>query len=251
MSSRGILSVFAGLVMLCSSLAAVSAASPSADSRVAISAKAEVRDRLLDRGRSMAEELARSERAGLEARFGRYLPLPELELSADEVALGSAKGRVGDRARALTSDWTPYTGPFTYPQAAHLLRRGMIGPRVGEMRTAAILGLDQTVAQLLAPRALPLPPGPWALEPVPDVTGWTSQMIDSLVTLYFTRDELLKLWWSQAIIRDDPGITEAMTLFWHDHFATADEKVLFPQSMYKQNQLLRQYATGNFKDARP
>ena len=37
-----------------------------------------------------------------------------------------------------------------------------------------------------------------------------------------------------------------MTLFWHNHFVSALDKVRSPQMMYQQNLLLRRYALGNF-----
>ena len=37
-----------------------------------------------------------------------------------------------------------------------------------------------------------------------------------------------------------------MTLFWHNHFATSQQKVKVNQLMYRQNVLLRQNALGNF-----
>jgi len=39
-----------------------------------------------------------------------------------------------------------------------------------------------------------------------------------------------------------------MTLFWHNHFATAIYKVRSPYLMFKQNQLLRGMSMGNFED---
>jgi uncharacterized protein (DUF1800 family) len=39
-----------------------------------------------------------------------------------------------------------------------------------------------------------------------------------------------------------------MTLFWHGHFATGDEKVRDYRKMLKQNELFRTKATGNFRD---
>jgi uncharacterized protein (DUF1800 family) len=41
-------------------------------------------------------------------------------------------------------------------------------------------------------------------------------------------------------------LTERMTLFWHNHFATSQQKVRSSQLMYRQNALLRREALGNF-----
>jgi uncharacterized protein (DUF1800 family) len=37
-------------------------------------------------------------------------------------------------------------------------------------------------------------------------------------------------------------LTERMTLFWHNHFATSQQKVRIAQLMYRQNVLLRREA---------
>jgi uncharacterized protein (DUF1800 family) len=46
---------------------------------------------------------------------------------------------------------------------------------------------------------------------------------------------------------DTPSpLTEKMTLFWHNHFATSQQKVRYGQLMYRQNLTLRKHALGNF-----
>jgi uncharacterized protein (DUF1800 family) len=50
------------------------------------------------------------------------------------------------------------------------------------------------------------------------------------------------------MIQSPRPLEERMTLFWHNHFATAIYKVRSPFLMYKQNQLLRNNAMGNFQD---
>jgi len=158
------------------------------------------------------------------------------------------------RAREATSDWTPYTGPFDTAEAAHLLHRGVIGPRFDEILNAAGLGLDATVQDLLSTGAEPPAPGSWATEPFPDINGWTQEQIDSLVVEYGRRMELLRYWWADVMLETGgipargPSVRESMVLFWHDHFATGGRDVILPQSMYVQNRLLRTYAVGNFRE---
>lgn len=163
-------------------------------------------------------------------------------------AVAPSRNGDGSERSPVLADWSPYTGTFGLAQSAHLHRRAMIGPKIAEMRAGVASGLNTTVAGLLAARPLPPPPDTWATEPLPDLSNWTQQQIDSLVTVYLTRQELLRYWWTERILDPNPGVTEAMTLFWHDHFACGSDKIFIPAAVYKQNQLFRQYATGNFKD---
>jgi hypothetical protein len=150
-------------------------------------------------------------------------------------------------AKGASTDWTPYGGPFTRDEAAHLLRRAVIGPRWEEIDDAVAAGLDAQVAELLLNRPPPAPPGLWATQPVPDVQGWSQEMIDSLLAVYYDRAYLLQLWWTEAMLHQETSLRETMTLFWHDHFATGISKVIFPQSIFVQNRLFRNLALQNFK----
>ena len=57
----------------------------------------------------------------------------------------------------------------------------------------------------------------------------------------------LKTWWMREMIDSPTPLAERMTLFWHNHFATSQQKVLRAQAMWQQHLLLRQGALGNFK----
>ncbi len=52
--------------------------------------------------------------------------------------------------------------------------------------------------------------------------------------------------WIKHMIRTKNPLQEKLVLFWHDHFATVDDKQ--PRVMSNQNGLLRQSCLGNFKD---
>src|SRR5579862_1345225 len=56
------------------------------------------------------------------------------------------------------------------------------------------------------------------------------------------------VWWTARMLITQRPLQEKMTLFWHNHFATSGEKVTPGSMMYVQNDLLRQYATGNFRE---
>jgi len=210
-----------------------SLAAPEATSAAVALRRTRALKRFLDRG--AARGLIESWRLGPYHEPLRQLP--------NDVVVGPARG--GPRPG---SEWGPYSGAWTRNEASHLLHRAMIGARFDEVRAAALAGQSATVAQLLKQRPkLPNPPAPWANEPFPDITNWSDDQIDSLFKEYWDRRDPLRLWWVKVMLNEPVSAREAMTLFWHDHFATGVSKVQLPQSMYVQNQLFRRQALGNFK----
>ncbi|MFC5520194.1 DUF1800 domain-containing protein [Polaromonas jejuensis] len=57
----------------------------------------------------------------------------------------------------------------------------------------------------------------------------------------------LKTWWMREMIESRTPLQERMTLFWHNHFATSQQKVNSSQAMWRQHLLLRAQALGNFR----
>ena len=56
----------------------------------------------------------------------------------------------------------------------------------------------------------------------------------------------LRGWWLREMVATPSPLTERMTLFWHNHFVSAQPKVRYTQLMYRQNVLLRGHALGRF-----
>ena len=56
----------------------------------------------------------------------------------------------------------------------------------------------------------------------------------------------LREWWFREMLTTPSPLTEKMTLFWHNHFATSQQKVRFTSLMYRQHAMLRRNALGNF-----
>jgi len=54
-------------------------------------------------------------------------------------------------------------------------------------------------------------------------------------------------WWAHRMLLTQRPLEEKMTLFWHGHFATSEEKVRDFRKMHLQNELFRAQATGNFR----
>ena len=56
----------------------------------------------------------------------------------------------------------------------------------------------------------------------------------------------LREWWFREMLTTTTPLAEKMTLFWHNHFATSQQKVRFTPLMYRQHLVLRRNALGNF-----
>ncbi len=54
-------------------------------------------------------------------------------------------------------------------------------------------------------------------------------------------------WWGERMLLTPRPLQEKLTLFWHDHFATSQEKVVNYELMLAQVQTLRGHANGNFR----
>ena len=56
------------------------------------------------------------------------------------------------------------------------------------------------------------------------------------------------IWWANRMLTSKRPLEEKLTLFWSGHFATENEKVADYRLMLHQVDMLRQHATGNFRD---
>jgi len=56
----------------------------------------------------------------------------------------------------------------------------------------------------------------------------------------------MKQWWLWEMLTTPHPLAERMTLFWHNHFATSQQKVVRSMAMWNQHQLLRIHALGSF-----
>ncbi|MGF6771390.1 uncharacterized protein (DUF1800 family) [Paraburkholderia sp. GAS199] len=126
------------------------------------------------------------------------------------------------------------------PDSAELARY------VGLTREQAV---DKVLASTRTEAVTPLPD--WVLEPVParEVRkAWTVDQRRDDQRLRVQRYEVLRAWWVREMLTTPSPLTERMTLFWHNHFTSGQDKVPFPQLMAQQNMLLRRDALGNFGD---
>ena len=117
---------------------------------------------------------------------------------------------------------------------AHLLRRAGFGARPDEWAAYSKMGVARTTDHLLHPEATP----DHLDDVMRDIGG---DYID-----YNDMGSVSK-WWLYRMLHTQRPLEEKMTLFWHNHFATAYFKVQNPGWMWQQNQLFRTHALGNFR----
>ena len=132
--------------------------------------------------------------------------------------------------------------------ARHLLCRTMFGPKYPEIKEASENLMEIELSSILSTVSLPDPPGEWVNEPAPQWDTLTMEEIQELIDQYREWMWDLRYWWMKGMMRNPINIQEMITLFWHNYFATAQSKVFYPQAMYQQNSILREYGLGNFKE---
>jgi len=142
----------------------------------------------------------------------------------------------------------PLSREMSLYESAHLLRRTIVGPTIEEIDTLSTININEAVEYILRDIANPSSPGDWVNHPVPDYQNYTVEQKDSLDAAYENQGLELGNWWIDQFFYNPTNITEQMTLFWHDHFATSIMTVKYPPAMYHQNRVLRENCTGNFKD---
>ncbi|MBC8112697.1 MAG: DUF1800 domain-containing protein [Verrucomicrobia bacterium] len=123
--------------------------------------------------------------------------------------------------------------------AQHLLARTLFGCTRQDVTAALAKSLDDFVENnLLASLASP---------PAPDV--WINEKpVGNNNTIDRERERQMLYWWLNLMLNQGTNFREKMVLFWHNHFVSEISKVNYPQRMYWQQKLFRDFAFGNFKE---
>ena len=137
-------------------------------------------------------------------------------------------------------------------QVQLLLWRAGFGATPAQVDAATALGYSATVENLLA-FAGPPPSGPnlpAIAPPLPQdatleqVTAHKAAIREAdVIGLTAVTD-----WWANLMSTSASPLQENLTLFWHNHFATSNDKVNNPPYMLQQNQLFRALGAGRFVD---
>ena len=142
---------------------------------------------------------------------------------------------------------------LTRAEARHLIARTGFGASPAQIDAFTGLSAEAAVAQIIAGlQSAPSNPMPeWA-------TGWLYPyepiwaLSQTEQELFYTNRYLemgeLSAWWLGEMISTPSPLTERLTLFWHDHFATSFENDENSQWMARQNTFFRRNAAGNFAD---
>jgi uncharacterized protein (DUF1800 family) len=138
-----------------------------------------------------------------------------------------------------------------YADARHLLNRTGFGATDAEIREFAPLTREAAVRRLLdgARREASLAPPAFVDEPFTPFYKFRQMSAEERMArqrLALQQGFELRAWWLHEMLASPSPLTERMTLFWHNHFATSQQKVRAGQLMYRQNVLLRRESLGNF-----
>lgn len=134
---------------------------------------------------------------------------------------------------------------------SRLVHRFGFGPKPGEFKSLLNMGLTRAQTTLLNPSSDDLglsrvanidfsDRGNFPPANTPARTDFTNNMkADRLA---------LELWWLDRMALADHCLIERLTWFWHGHWATSLGKVEYARPMKAQNETLRKFAIGNFRD---
>ncbi len=135
--------------------------------------------------------------------------------------------------------------------ARHLLARTGFGPTSAEVRTVAAMSRDEAIDTLLRDaRTTPITAPPaWIDEPTPNRRPGPNA--SEAERKAFRQTEArhsaeLRAFWLREMLATPSPLTERMTLFWHNHFVSSQQKVRDARLMFAQNALFRANALGNF-----
>lgn len=144
---------------------------------------------------------------------------------------------------------------LSYDDARHLLNRAGFGATEGEIQRSVGMTRERAARNLLdGARTSPVnPPPAWTAETgalrYPRRGENASEAERKMFQQEQVREGLeLRGWWVGEMLSTPSPLTERMTLFWHNHFVSSQQKVKLAELMYRQNATLRANALGNFAD---
>lgn len=148
---------------------------------------------------------------------------------------------------------------WNFTTAAHLLNRAGFGGTPTEIENLAALSPEAAVSQLVDYEKTADPgrrdpewakPDPSRAQKLQDLRQATPDQRREMQkqVRQETNQHMMELrqWWLKRMATTTRPFQEKMTLFWHGHFATSVEKVRDAYLMWRQNELFRRLAVGNW-----
>ena len=198
----------------------------------------------------------------------------------------TAAGQASGAGRAnWENDLLPIAvADWSYDRAAHLIERAGFGATPEEIERIAAMSPQRAVDTLVDYEAIDDPgqarfdeSGVWdaGMDPFPPsraeavriarergeglgekvLPEGTPRRLQPVVDKFFysltannIETQRLGLWWANRMLTTKRPLEEKLTLFWHGHFATGENKVRDYRMMLRQNQMLRRDASGNLRD---
>ncbi len=144
-------------------------------------------------------------------------------------------------------------GVLDYDDARHLVSRTGFGTTQADIERFVGMTPEQAARALLASArtAALTPPPPTLVATASLAYPRQGPGAAEAERKMFRQEQLregleLRGWWIGEMLATSSPLTERMTLFWHNHFVSSQQKVKLAVLMYRQNVTLRQHALGNF-----
>ena len=144
---------------------------------------------------------------------------------------------------------------WDYAKARHLLLRAGFGGTPQEVDKLCRLGLYKAVDQLVefyrqpsVPVGLDVTP-PLAVDPLEAKLRGSfirSRVAGARRSVERGQVGKLRRWWLKRMVESPRPLQEKLALFWHGLCATQDSVVQNSYTLYRQNQLYREHAAGNY-----
>jgi hypothetical protein len=213
---------------------------------------------------------------------------PALAATALSVTLAAFALSVSVVASPGPDEWTDNLSPiaapdWTYARAAHLMERAGFGATPSEVERLALMTPAQVVDWLVDYEAVahqlkpfdesgiwdpgmdPFPPSRAEAVRIAQAKGealgvkvlqpGAQRRLQPVVDKFFYglaannfETQRLGLWWANRMLATPRPLEEKLTLFWHGHFATSENKVRDYRMMLRQNLMLRERASGRLRD---
>lgn len=143
---------------------------------------------------------------------------------------------------------------FDYAKARHLLVRAGFGGTPQEVENLVKMGLYKAVDHLVEFYRQPAGAAFDAIPPLEvdpfelklENRFMSNQVAGARRAVDNGQLPRLRQWWLKRAVESPRPLQEKLALFWHGHFASQNTVVDNPYVMFRQNQLFREHAAGNF-----